>query len=197
MPLAIGPIPAETFARPVKSSPKAKPTGYNPLAMLLVTLGWSTAGLAQPAAPQGLTQPAGPQSLISPLGSAQTGISADSTELRRQVDGLFQAPADDRTQTEESEPDEGKPLGEEDEGEAKPAWQIAPSIGLSGAWTNAAPGRDNKAHDSWIGIFEPTLLVNANTDRIQGTVFLNPKLQYYTAPRGRTGSITTSTRIPI
>ena len=148
---------------------------------LLAALGWPIVGLAQPTGPQREMQPIG--------GSAQTGISAQSTDLRQQVEGLFKAPSDEKGFIEEKGSREDTGPSEEDEAETrvKPAWQVAPSIGLSGAWTNAAPGHDSKAHSSWIGILEPALLVNANTDRIQGTFNLAPKLQYYTGASGQNG----------
>ena len=151
-----------------------------PRGMLLVALGWSTLGHAQPVAPQ---------RLIQPTGSAQMGITAESTDLRRQVDGLFEPPASMRAPNEEAAPREETTAAEEDEDQKKiqPVWEFLPSIGLSGAWTNAAPVHTNKATNSWIGILEPTLLVNGNTDRIQGTLNLTPRLQYYTNASGQNG----------
>jgi uncharacterized protein (PEP-CTERM system associated) len=154
--------------------------GCAPQGMLLVVLGWSTMGHAQPV---------GRQSLMQPMGPAQTGISAESPELRQQVDGLFEAPANQTAPGQENAQPEEQTPGEEgeDEKKVKPVLQISPSIGVSGAWTNAAPGNGSKSNDSGIGLLEPALLVNANTDRVQGTLNLTPKLQYYTNASGQNG----------
>ncbi|CAH2598818.1 conserved exported protein of unknown function [Rhodovastum atsumiense] len=148
--------------------------------VLLAALSWPAVGLAQP---MGLQQDMMQPGVLQPMGSAQTGIGAGRAGLRQQVEGLFKAPADESALTEGNAPDE--------EGEAEkkiaPAWQISPSIGLAGAWTDAAPAGGGKARDSWIGVFEPTLLVNANADRIRGTINLAPTLQYYTNVSGQNG----------
>lgn len=72
---------------------------------------------------------------------------------------------------------------------SNPIWTVTPAIEVEEQWTdNAASGQSGKVQSSFISVLSPSLLVNADSARVTGTLNYAPRGYYYT-------SVTSQSRI--
>jgi uncharacterized protein (PEP-CTERM system associated) len=109
--------------------------------------------LATLTATAGWTVPAGAQT-----GLPETGTTTNIGDLRQQIEGLYSFGT-------------GTP--------GTPGWTVVPSIGLSEQWTDNSRSSSGKKQNSFITVINPAVLVNADTDRVKGTLSLAPSAYIY------------------
>lgn len=100
---------------------------------------------------------AGAQSLLP-----ETGTTTNVEGLRQQIEGLYGID------------------GETGGTPAEPGWTVVPSISLVQEWTSNGGGSGSgKQQDSFITMIQPSLLVNADTNLVKGTLSWAPTASLY------------------
>jgi uncharacterized protein (PEP-CTERM system associated) len=95
----------------------------------------------------------------------ETGTTTNLGDLRQQLEGIYGTKAAGSA--------------------ASQGWTVVPSIGLQEQWTDDGVSRSGKQQSSFITAVQPGLLVNADTDRVKGTLNYAPSGYIYSNSSGQ------------
>jgi uncharacterized protein (PEP-CTERM system associated) len=95
----------------------------------------------------------------------ETGTTTNIGDLRQQLEGIY-----------------GREAGSS---ATSRGWTVVPSIGLQEQWTDDGISQSGKRQSSFITAVQPGLLVNADTDRVKGTLNYAPSGYIYSNASGQ------------
>ncbi len=67
-----------------------------------------------------------------------------------------------------------------------PGWTVVPSLDVSQEWTDNGGNGSRNGQNNFITVIQPSVLVNADTNRVKGTVSYTPTLNLYDNSSGQT-----------
>ena len=148
------------------------------LAVLAATTGWIRHAGAQSLQPETGT-PDNSNELRQP---PETGITANPNNLGQQslLPETGTSTSDLRQQLESM-----NRLLETGGAPAAPGWTVVPSLDLSEEWTDNGGNGSRNGQDSFITVIQPGVLVNADTNRVKGTLSYTPELYLYNNSSGQ------------